>query len=172
MSPRFNTTNYSISKFKKLAEDPRAKEIKYKYNRVCIDEARSIVQADLENIIIKPSRPDGQTARKVDLDFLVEGPKPYTHIDIKTPVGSQILEKQNQKITLEQSSHRLGKKIVDQKYRFVGQENGPVSAENVGHIVDLCYIPNHEKEIVRQNILQGAKEQVSTEGIMFLNDIK
>lgn len=33
-------------------------------------------------------------------------------------------------------AYKIGQNIVKQKHRFVG----PVSAENVGHIVDLCYI--------------------------------
>ncbi len=52
-----------------------------------------------------------------------------------------------------------------QKTRFIGKENGPVSAENVGHIVDLCYVPSHEKAIVKENILKGA---VSDSGIVFI----
>ena len=36
-------------------------------------------------------------------------------------------------------SYKIGQKIMAQKHRFVGLENGPVGPENVGHIVDLCY---------------------------------
>jgi len=87
---RFDTNNYSIEEFKKLAQDPRANNIKY--DRVSIDEARTVVQAKLENVIIEPARPDMETAKLVDLDFIVEGPAPFTHIDVKNPVGSEILK--------------------------------------------------------------------------------
>ncbi|MGK0448175.1 MAG: hypothetical protein ACJA2M_001959 [Polaribacter sp.] len=45
-------------------------------------------------------------------------------------------------------AYKMGQKIVQQKHSFVGLENGLVSPQNVGHIVDLCYVPNNEKTIV------------------------
>jgi hypothetical protein len=82
-----------------------------------------------------------ETARLVDLDFEVEGPPQFIHFDVKTPVGSEILRSQDQTISLENMSYKIGQKIVAQKYRFVGLENGQVGLENVGHLADLCYIP-------------------------------
>ena len=67
-------------------------------------------------------------------------------------------------------AYNIGKNIVKQKHRFVGKKNGLTSSENVGHIVDLCYVSKNEKEIVRQNILQGARDKGSEAGIIFLND--
>ncbi|MFT4612862.1 MAG: hypothetical protein ACI9OT_002253 [Gammaproteobacteria bacterium] len=67
-------------------------------------------------------------------------------------------------------AYKMGQKIVQQKHRFVGLENGPVSPQNVGHIVDLCYVPNNEKTIVQQNILNGARDSGSDTGIIFIND--
>ena len=67
--------------------------------------------------------------------------------------------------------YKIGRKIVIQKKTFVGRENGPVSSENVGHIVDLCYVPSSEKAIVKNSILQGARDKGSDAGIIFLNDI-
>lgn len=166
---RFDTNNYSAKEFKELAKDPRVDGDKY--DRVSIDEARTIVQGKLENLVIKPTRPDMETARRVDLDYKVQGPAPFTHFDVKNPVGSEILKKQGQTISLEDMSYKIGQKIVAQKHRFVGLENGPVAPENVGHIVDLCYVPSSEKTIVKQNILQGAVDKGSDAGIIFLNDI-
>lgn len=166
---RFDTNNYSAKEFKELAKDPRVDG--GKYDRVSIDEARTIVQGKLENLVIKPTRPDMETARRVDLDYKVQGPAPFTHFDVKNPVGSEILKKQGQTISLEDMSYKIGQKIVAQKHRFVGLENGPVAPENVGHIVDLCYVPSSEKTIVKQNILQGAVDKGSDARIIFLNDI-
>ena len=165
---RFDTNNYLTEEFKELAQDPRSSG--NKFSRVSIDEARTIVQAKLEKLIIEPARPDMETAKCVDLDFIVQGPTPFTHIDVKNPVGSKILKKQGQTISLEDMSYRIGQKIVAQKQRFVGLENGPLSPENVGHIVDLSYVPLSEKAIVKQNILQGALDKGSDTGIIFLND--
>ena len=78
------------------------------------------------------------------------------HINIKQPIGSKSLMKQGQMISLEDMAYKIGQKIVAQKHRFVGLENGPVSSENVGHIVNLCYVPSSEKAIVKRNVLQGA----------------
>jgi hypothetical protein len=64
----------------------------------------------------------------------------------------------------------MGQKIVKQKHRFVGLEDGPVSPENVGHIVDFCYVPDNEKAIVKENILKGARNKDNENGITFLND--
>ena len=165
---RFDTNNYSTKEFKELAQDPRSSDTKF--DRVSIDEARTVVQAKLEKVIIEPARPGMEAAKRVDLDFTVQGPAPFTHIDVKNPVGSEILKKQGQTISLEDMSYRIGQKIVAQKQRFVGLENGPLGPENVGHIVDLCYVPSSEKAIVKQNVLQGALDKGSDAGIIFLND--
>lgn len=165
---RFDTNNYSTKKFKELAQDPRESDTKF--TRVSIDEGRTAVQAKLEKVIIEPARPNMESAKRVDLDFTVQGPPPFRHIDIKNPVGSEILKKQNQTTSLKDMAYRIREKIVDQKQKFVGLENGPLGPENVGHIVDLCYVPSSEKAIVKQNVLKGALDKGSDVGLIFLND--
>ena len=162
---RFETTKCSIEKFKNLARDPRTDAVTY--NRVSIDEARAAVQAELNDLIIQPTRLSKLDSRIIDLDYKVEGPAPLTHVDIKQPVGSATLKKQNQTLSVEEMAHRIGEKIVKQKRKFVGLQNGPVNECNVGHIVDLCYVPKNEKKIVKKNILKGAG---SDTGIVFMND--
>jgi len=166
---RFDTNKCSAQNFKELAVDPRRSGTHY--TRTSIDEARAIVQAKLENLVIEPTRPNPLTSKSVDLDYEVQGPAPFTHIDVKNPVGSEILAKQGQNITVEDMAYKIGKEIVNQKERFVGLKDGPASAENVGHIVDLCYVPVNEKAIVRQNILEGARSNKGSDaGIIFLNE--
>lgn len=164
---RFDTSQCPSSKFNQLAYD----SVRNKHTRISIDEARAVVQAELQNVVIEPTRANQLETRRVDLDFKVQGPHPWTHVDIKQPIGLKALIKQGQTISLEDMSYKLGQKIVAQKHRFVGLENGPVGPENVGHIVDLCYVPSSEKAIVKQNVLQGAVDKVSDSGIVFLNDI-
>ena len=164
---RFDTSQCPSSKFNQLAYD----SVRNKHTRISIDEARAVVQAELQNVVIEPTRGNQLEARRVDLDFKVQGPHPWTHVDIKQPIGSKSLMKQAQTISLEDMAYKIGQKIVAQKHRFVGLENGPVSPENVGHIVDLCYVPSSEKAIVKQNVLQGALDKGSDAGIVFLNDI-
>nr|YP_010444277.1 hypothetical protein NQZ09_pgp142 [Fibrocapsa japonica]UTE95164.1 hypothetical protein FjapPt_p082 [Fibrocapsa japonica] len=104
----------------------------------------------------------------MDLDFKVQGPYPWTHLDIKQPIGSKSLMKQGQTISLEHMAYKIGQNIVAYKHRFVGLENAPGSFENVGHIVDLCYVSSSEKAIVKQNVLQVALDKGSDDVIVFL----
>ena len=67
-------------------------------------------------------------------------------------------------------SYKIGQKIVDQKNRFVGIDDGPISSKNVGHVVDLCYVPTDEKPIVMKKIMGGAASRGSNENIIFFND--
>lgn len=52
----FETNQCSVKKFKELANDPRANDTKY--DRISIDEAKAVVQAEIENLVIEPTRPD------------------------------------------------------------------------------------------------------------------
>ena len=67
-------------------------------------------------------------------------------------------------------AYRMGKLIVEQKNNFCGKDQGPESSENVLHIVDLAYVPSHEKEIVRENFLKGTKDKGNSKGIIFINN--
>jgi hypothetical protein len=88
---RWDTNQYSIAKFKDLARDTRVDGIVY--TRVSINEARAIAQAEVQKIVIHPTRAKQLEARRVDLDYKVQGPGSWTHVDIKTPVGSEALKK-------------------------------------------------------------------------------
>ena len=67
-------------------------------------------------------------------------------------------------------AQHIGRTVVKQKTTLLGRENGPVKPENVGHIIDLCYVPSHEKAIVKENVLLTAAEKGIDFGIVFLND--
>ena len=67
-------------------------------------------------------------------------------------------------------AYRLGQKILPQKERYVGEEGGPVSSENVLHIIDMCYVESNETQIVKDNFLQGVLDNGSDDGIVFLNE--
>jgi hypothetical protein len=164
-SKRFDTNQCSEERFKKLARDPNAKG--YKFDRITVEEARAVVQAEIEGLVVNAARLDKPYAKSVDLDYKIDGPYPYTHVDIKHPVGSEILRKQNRTIDLETMARNMAKKIDRQKRTFCGLEEGPESPENVLHIVDLAYVPSHEKEFVKKTILNTSS---SVDGIKFLND--
>ena len=165
VSKRFDTKNYDQERFKKLAKDPKAnKEV---FHKTTVDEARTAIQAEIEGLVDNPQRIEQPICKSIDLDFKVDGPALYTHMDVKHPVGSEILIKQNSPYTLQEIANNMGKSIVKQKERFCGFEQGPESSENVLHIIDLAYVPSHEKEIVKEYCLKGAG---SSKGIEFLND--
>lgn len=87
-------------------------------------------------------------------------------MDFKHPVGSAVLKKQNSPFTLEEMAYNIGESILKQKERFCGLEQGPKSRENVLHIVDLCYVPKNEKQIVIEFCIKAA---ASSDEIKFLN---
>ena len=167
LSQRFDTKQYDQERFKGLAKDPKANQ--EVFHKTTVDETRTAIHAEMEGIVENPRRIEQPISKSLDLDFKVDGPAPYTHMDAKHPVGSEILLKQNSPYTLQEMAHNMGKSIRKQKERFCGLEQGPKSSENVLHIVDLAYIPSHEKEIVKEYCLKGAG---SSEGIQFLNDNK
>lgn len=168
VSKRFDTKNYDQEKFQELSKDPRAnKEV---FHKTTVDEARTAIHAEIEGLVDNPQRIEQPICKSVDIDFKVEGPAPYTHMDVKHPVGSEILRKQNSPYTLQEMAHNMGASIVKQKERFCELEQGPESSENVLHIIDLAYVSSHEKEIVKEYCLKGAEDAGSSEGIKFLND--
>ena len=168
LSKRFDTKKYDEKNFKGLAKDPKAK--KEVFHKTTVDEARTAIYAEIEGIVDNPQRIEQPICKSVDLDFEIDGPAPFTHMDTKHPVGSEILVKQNSPDTLQEMAYNMGKSLVKQKERFCGLEQGPESSENVLHIIDMAYVPSHEKEIVKEYCLKGAKETGSSEGIKFLND--
>jgi hypothetical protein len=115
----------------------------------------------------------------VDLDAKVSGLGPELQkvladanvkwADAKAPVSSYTLAKEKPPRTLEQEGYNLGASAVRQKYRFVGRENGPETADNVLHVVDLYKLPPEEKDLMIEYVLRGAKDQGSDKLFLFLN---
>ena len=148
LSKRFHTKKYDEKNFKRLAKDPKAK--KEVFHKTTVDEARTAIYAEIEGIVDNPQRIEQPICKSIDLDFEIDGPAPFTHMDTKHPVGSEILVKQNSPDTLQEMAYNMGKSLVKQQERFCGLEQGPESSENVLHIIDMAYVPSHEKEIVKE----------------------
>jgi hypothetical protein len=173
LSERFDTTNYDQAKFLELAKDPNAK--KPVFHKTTVDEARSALHAELKGYIENPQLLDQSFTKSVDLDFKVDGPYRFTHIDIKHPVGSEILRKQGQTIDIETMAEKMEFDLVKQKRKFCSLDEGPEASENVLHIVDLAYVPADEKNVVKKHCLQGIRNHLNStftdvEGVIFLND--
>ena len=158
---RFNTRRCSQEKFVELATESSSGRI----TRGSIEEARAILQAKSKGIISRPARLSKTLTKIVNLDFKVKGK--YSFCDVKTPVGSKILKKQNQAETLVEMAYNLGKNIAEQKNRFVGLKQGPKSAEQVLHLIDMWYVPHDEKPIVLKHIFRGWDPD---KGVAFLKD--
>lgn len=73
-----------------------------------MDEARIAIHAEIEGLVDNVQRIEQPICKSVDLDFKVDGPNPYTHIDVKHPVGSEILKKQNSLCTLQEMANNIG----------------------------------------------------------------
>jgi hypothetical protein len=168
LSESFNTKNYDQEKFLELGADPNGKETLF--HKTTVDEARSALHAEMEGDIENLQRLDQSLNKSLDLDFKVDGPYPFTHVDIKHPVGNEILQKQNSPMDIETMAYKMEGKLVDQKNRFCNLEQGPKTSKNLLHIVDIAYASSHEKEIIKEYCLKGAEDVVGSEGILFLND--
>ena len=107
LSKRFDTLKFSKVRFEQLARDPNART--KVYHKKTVDEARSALQAEIMGIIEDVERIPQPYCKSVDLDFRISGPAPYSHLDMKHPVGSLILKKQNSPSTLQESSLNMGK---------------------------------------------------------------
>ena len=121
-----DTKKYDEEKFKELAKDVKAK--KEVFHKMTVDEARTVIHAEIEGVVDNTQRMKQPICKSVDLDFKISGPAPFTHLDIKHPVGSEILLKQNSRYTLQEMGYNMRKSIVKQKERFCGLKQGPESS--------------------------------------------
>lgn len=66
-----------------------------------MDEAISALHAEMKVYVENRQRLAQPFTKSVDLDFKVDGLYPFTQLDIKHLVGSEILQKQGQKIDIK-----------------------------------------------------------------------
>ena len=143
-----------------------------------MDEAIIMYRGKDEGILIDPTRIPPEVAKTVRLDSTVSGSKfktssgeDYKFFDYKALVSEEISKNDiHDNRTLKESASASGAKSVLQKRRFVGLEGGPESAEVVGHLYDLFYVPDEAKAFAKMKVLEGAKFLGSEEGIFFVND--
>ena len=50
---------------------------------------------------------DKPICKSINLDFKVDGPTPYIYMDIKHPVGSEILKKQNRNMDMKTMAYNV-----------------------------------------------------------------
>ena len=80
LSQRFDTKNYDPERFKELAKDSKATiEV---FHKTTVDEARTAIHAEIEGLVDNAQPIEQPICKSVDLDFKVNGPAPYTHMDV------------------------------------------------------------------------------------------
>ncbi len=96
----------------------------------------------------------------------------WPNVDIKYLISTEKLRKQGPYVTVKEMAFKMGQKSVEQKSKFLDPENpnSPSETKNVGHLIDLTYVPQEEKDLGRENVLKGARSKGSEEGIVFKND--
>jgi hypothetical protein len=70
------------------------------------------IHAEIEKIGENAQRIGHLIYRSIDLDFKIDGPASFTHIDAEHPAGSEILLKQNSQNTLQEMSYNMVKGFV------------------------------------------------------------
>lgn len=146
--------NSGLKRFEQLSTNPETDRIDQK----SINEAKTIFQAEKENLVINARRPNLNKGEP-NLDFVVDGPEPFRNVDVKNPIDPKEFPPAKKKPeSIGKLGKRMGNKIIEQK-----EKNG---YENVLHIVDLKKMPAELKEKLKNVIIETAG---SSEGITFIN---
>ena len=87
---------------------------------------------------------------------------------VKTSQSKACLLFQEQTITSHRMAYKIDQRIPQQKTNYISRVSG---LKQVGHLIDLCYIPDFEKFNVIKNTLEGAKASGNILGskILFIN---
>ena len=133
------------------------------------------MRAEAEGIVENGARPSKNRDKRMRSDFVVSGPPPYTHIEVKKPIDFKTLEAKGIDITgfpsLDVVAAKMGRYIPRQKSGFCAMLGGPVNPENVLHIVDFENIPVDKIQSMQDYILINAENRCGTsDGIKFLNE--
>jgi hypothetical protein len=157
--------------FRECSIDPQRKI----QTEQAIDETKAILTLKKHGVVTNISRPKNPA---VNLDFEVTGLGDYegvTHVDIKTPISFEDLESQGKAVsgpnTYSEVGRSMGKKLLKQKSRFCGLQDGPANRDQVLHVIDLKKLPNSDiKKEVMQATLNAVEETGnSTKLIYFIN---
>ena len=141
-----------LERFEKLSTNPETDFI----DRKSINEAKTILQSEQENLVINARRPNLNEGEP-NLDFVVDGPGSYKYVDVKNPIDPRKFPTAKKKPeSFNKMATRIGEKITKQKG----------GSDKVLHIVDLEQIPSEVKENITKKIIEGAG---SPKDIKFIN---
>lgn len=163
-------TECSRERFEELCRNSETGKI----DKKSIEEAKTALRAEAEGIVDNVARPSKNRDKRMRSDFLVSGPPPYTHLEVKKPIDFKTLEAKGIDITgfpsLDVVAANMGRDIPKQKSGFCGMLGGPGNPENVLHIVDFENIPAAQIQSMQDYILINAENVGgSSDGIKFLN---
>ena len=138
-------------------------------------EALTVLQAEEQNIVGEPSRPDminDQKEQKLNFDFKILswneqifiGWKP-TYVDIKSPLDPEVIRARNEsEQTLEDQVDNLLKTISEQRQRAIKNN------ESVIHIITLLRIKSSDRAYFMNNFKTKAlKQNLDLNGVKFIN---
>lgn len=141
-----------LERFEKLSTNPETDFI----DRKSINEAKTILQSEQENLVINARRPNLNKGEP-NLDFVVDGPGSYNYVDVKNPIDPRKFAPAKKKPeSFNKMAKRIGEKITKQKG----------GSDKVLHIVDLEQIPSEVKESITKKVIEGAG---SPKDIKFIN---
>lgn len=141
-----------LERFEKLSTNPETDFI----DRKSINEAKTILQSEQENLVINARRPNLKKGEP-NLDFVVDGPGSYQYVDVKNPIDPRKFPPAKKK---PESFNKIGRRIGE---KITKQKGG---SDRVLHIVDLEQIPSEVKENITKKIIEGAG---SSKDIKFIN---
>ena len=141
-----------LERFEKLSTNPETDYI----DRKSINEAKTILQSEQENLITNARRPNLNKGEP-NLDFVINEPGLYKYVDVKNPIDPRKFPPAKEKPeSFNKMAKRIGEKIRKQKG----------GSDEVLHIVDLDQIPSEVKENITKKIIEGAG---SPKHIKFIN---
>lgn len=139
-------------KFEQLSRNPETGKI----DKKSTTEAVTIMQAEYKSLVYNPRRPNLKAGDQ-NLDFVIDGPKPYKFVDVKNPMDPKNFpNSKGQTESIAKMANRMGTKITQQK----GGSN------EVLHIVDLENLASATKPEFCKKLIEAAG---SSEAIKFIN---
>ena len=127
--------------------------------KTSLRKVKAALQGEAEGLYTNLRRPSNKA---VKLDFEIDSPKGYTHVEYKTLIDNQEFEETYGISTKawpkeENTAYIMGREIPREKERFCNEPTGPKSADNVLHVVNLGFIQDsNQKKSIIVTLLKGA----------------
>jgi hypothetical protein len=140
-----NDVDCDLERFEKLSTNPETDFI----DRKSINEVKTILQSEQENLITNGRRPNLNKGEP-NLDFVVDGSGSYKYVDVKKQIDPRKFPPAKEKPeSFNKMAKRIGEKITKQKG----------GSDKVLHIVDLEQIPSEVKENIKKKLSKALEAE-------------